>query len=808
MKLKMDKKKERRFLGIGVVVAIALLAFVGLQALAVSDSGDEVGIEGIERELEGDVGEIAVAASAVTNSINYQGRLTDSAGEPLSGTYSMTFRLYEVASGGTALSTDTHIVIVTDGLFNTNIDFDQSYFDGRELWLGIAVGADAEMTPRQELRAVPYALSLRPGAVINGSVLGSILNVVNHGYGGDGVYARTYGANSFGVYITTTGEYGTGVYAHTSGNGSVGVHACTSGDDSDGVYAHTYGDSSDGVHAYSANGYGVYGEGKYGGYFTTNQAGTSYDPNAGVNVTTAQRYSDGVYARTDGDDSYGVYARTYGNRSNGVYARTYGNDSFGVYAYTTGDDSEGVYAYTTGDDSEGVHACTSGDGSDGVYARTYGNDSDGVHAYSANGYGVYGKGKYGGYFTTNQGGTIKGYSTAGVNVSTAYDYSHGVYARTYGDNSHGVLARTDGDNSDGVYAYTTGDGSDGVRAYSANGYGVYGNGKYGGYFTTNQAGTLHDHNAGVNVTTAYDYSDGVYARTDGDRSNGVRARTTGDDSFGVFARTDGDDSEGVFAQTYGDDSEGVYARTYGNRSDGVYAHTTGDDSDGVNAYSASGHGVFARGAGPGEDGTALYAVASHADGIALWGKSNSTDSTLVLRNDGTGDLIRAFSHGDWDYRFRVENDGRTTVNVLKITGGSDLSEQFDIHAAEGDAMPGALVSIDPEHPGQLTLSRESYDYRVAGIISGAGGIQTGMLMGQEGSQADGSYPVALSGRVYCWADASNSPIEPGDLLTTSDIPGHAMKVTDYTRAQGAVIGKAMSSLDEGQGLVLVLVTLQ
>jgi hypothetical protein len=83
-----------------------------------------------------------------------------------------------------------------------------------------------------------------------------------------------------------------------------------------------------------------------------------------------------------------------------------------------------------------------------------------------------------------------------------------------------------------------------------------------------------------------------------------------------------------------------------------------------------------------------------------------------------------------------------------------------------------------------------------------------MLMGQEGSVADGAYPVALTGRVYCWADASNGPIAPGDLLTTSDTPGHAMKVTDYERAQGAVLGKAMSTLDEGQGLVLVLVTLQ
>jgi hypothetical protein len=46
------------------------------------------------------------------------------------------------------------------------------------------------------------------------------------------------------------------------------------------------------------------------------------------------------------------------------------------------------------------------------------------------------------------------------------------------------------------------------------------------------------------------------------------------------------------------------------------------------------------------------------------------------------------------------------------------------------------------------------------------------------------------------------------MLTTSDMPGHAMKVRDHMRAQGAVIGKAMTALDEGTGYVLVLVTLQ
>ena len=81
-------------------------------------------------------------------------------------------------------------------------------------------------------------------------------------------------------------------------------------------------------------------------------------------------------------------------------------------------------------------------------------------------------------------------------------------------------------------------------------------------------------------------------------------------------------------------------------------------------------------------------------------------------------------------------------------------------------------------------------------------------MGHQGTLADGQYPIALTGRVYCLVDADYGSIKPGDLLATSDTPGHAMKATDRNRAYGAVIGKAMPGLDKGQGLVLVLVNLQ
>jgi hypothetical protein len=153
-------------------------------------------------------------------------------------------------------------------------------------------------------------------------------------------------------------------------------------------------------------------------------------------------------------------------------------------------------------------------------------------------------------------------------------------------------------------------------------------------------------------------------------------------------------------------------------------------------------------------------------------------------------------------------DGRIVTNELQITGGSDLSEKFDIKDMDIEIIPGMVVSIDPDQPGHLKVSRSAYDNKVAGIISGAGGIKTGMMMGQKGSEADGRHPVALTGRVYCRADATTGAIQPGDLLTTSDLPGHAMKVADHGKAGGSILGKAMTGLSEGTGLVLVLVSLQ
>ena len=83
-----------------------------------------------------------------------------------------------------------------------------------------------------------------------------------------------------------------------------------------------------------------------------------------------------------------------------------------------------------------------------------------------------------------------------------------------------------------------------------------------------------------------------------------------------------------------------------------------------------------------------------------------------------------------------------------------------------------------------------------------------MIMGQEGTLAFGDYPIAIAGRVYVQADATEAPIKAGDFLTSSQLPGYAAKVENLQECQGAIIGKAMTSLPSGKGLVLVFVNLQ
>jgi len=157
---------------------------------------------------------------------------------------------------------------------------------------------------------------------------------------------------------------------------------------------------------------------------------------------------------------------------------------------------------------------------------------------------------------------------------------------------------------------------------------------------------------------------------------------------------------------------------------------------------------------------------------------------------------------DWSYTFV---HGRLRTSVLEVIG-ADVAEKFPCN--EENVEPGTVMEIDHDRPGHLRVSQEAYCTRVAGVVSGAGDLPAGAVLGNAPG-TENAPAIALSGRVWVRCDATENAIVPGDLLTTANTPGMAMKASDRERSHGAVLGKAMTTLSRGErGLVLVLVNLQ
>jgi hypothetical protein len=182
---------------------------------------------------------------------------------------------------------------------------------------------------------------------------------------------------------------------------------------------------------------------------------------------------------------------------------------------------------------------------------------------------------------------------------------------------------------------------------------------------------------------------------------------------------------------------------------------------------------------------------------------NSSGEIIFTKPGVSGTMLEL----DGDYA--SSGRSRIIVDEIQIKGGADFAEYFDITEDGYTAEAGMLVSIDEKNAGQLTISKTAYDKKVAGVISGANGVKAGVMMGHRSTIADGKHPIAISGRVYVKAIALNTDIKPGDLITTSHVPGYAMLAMNVKKSRGAIIGKAMSSLKAGStGYLLVLLSVQ
>lgn len=148
---------------------------------------------------------VGIAHSQAPRTVSYQGLLTNLQNDPVTdGSYNVTFALYDAATGGTALWTESHAVSTLQGVFDVvlgsttplTVTFDKPY------WLGITLQGGQEMAPRVQLTSVPYAMSAEQAATAGGlrqGATGAVLSA--NGAQGD---VRIEGAG--GTTVTTSGQ--------------------------------------------------------------------------------------------------------------------------------------------------------------------------------------------------------------------------------------------------------------------------------------------------------------------------------------------------------------------------------------------------------------------------------------------------------------------------------------------------------------------------------------------------------------------------------------------------------------------------
>ncbi|MBC6988762.1 hypothetical protein FHG12_01885 [Hymenobacter jejuensis] len=253
--------------------------------------------------------------------------------------------------------------------------------------------------------------------------------------------------------------------------------------------------------------------------------------------------------------------------------------------------------------------------------------------------------------------------------------------------------------------------------------------------------------------------------------NGVHGKSTS--SFGVLGESVS--GRGVVAISDTDYGLRAASRTSagirGSSVEGRGVEGWATKAEGVVGISTTGNGVWGQ-----TDGAGIGVLGSSKSGVGVYGK---------------GGRLAGFFEGN------VEVTGDITMS------NADCAEDFDLAEA---AEPGTVMVLGDE--GALYQSHKPYDKRVAGVVSGAGAFKPGLVLDRQPQHSPQRQPIALLGKVYCKVDAREAAIEVGDLLTTSDLPGHAMKAAEPGKAFGAVIGKALRPLREGQGLIPILIALQ
>ncbi len=727
-------------------------------------------------------------AAPMGTAYTYQGRLIegDEAGD---GLYDLTFSLFDdpctgTQQGGTVIIDDLDVI---DGYFTVDLDFG-GVFDGHARWLEIAVrpgasvGPYTTLIPRQEVTPTPYALYAQKAEdanTVDGLHANDFASRI-HSHSASSITSGTLSTSRYSAFsdLSVEGYLGNAAGDIAQNNGilqsKLNADALDGFDSSDFMTAGAdYGRSGvsstlyEGTTALASKYLGISAQAtdsdRLDGLHASAFASSSHSHNT-LYYTEAE--SDSRFVNVTGDTMSGELnmnitgtgidivanpsaATTYGVKINTDQSATNNYTTYGLYSDT---DSEAASAYTYGIRSEAT----------GNY-YTYGLYSTGSST-TRSPHGLYASS------TVPSSASDNTYDSYGVSTITS-NYGTG---NAYGSYNRGYQYGTSG-LAYGTYSYAY--GSD-----TGTAYGIYSR----AYKTSSDtAGTTYG---------GYFIGDNNY---DGGTSYGMRASATGAGAnYGVYGSASGgtDNYAGYFSgdKSYfsGDVGIGTTTPDYKLEVNGTMG-TSADVSAKlrVGRYSADYPNSYISAFGSAEsmrlqigDTTKMVITSSGNVGIG----TESPTERLTIRG---GNLLIERSDG---------------TDIVELGEGLDYAEGFDV-SAQDKIEPGSVLVIDEDNPGKLALSNTSYDTKVAGIVAGAKGLGSGVRLGA--GQFD--YDVALAGRVYCKVDATEEAVEPGDLLTTSATPGYAMKASDYTHAQGAILGKAMESIEKGQkGKILVLVTLQ
>jgi hypothetical protein len=327
------------------------------------------------------------ALAAVPQQINYQGYLTDTSGSPLDTTVAMTFKLYTDSTAGTLLWTEIRpSVNVTDGLFNVRLGqvatLPDSVLNRSQVWLGIAVGGDPEMTPRTRMVSVGYSYRVgtvdgASGGTIPGDV--TIAGKTNFGFGNlnSGNYAFVTGRNDTASANYTTvsgGRYNTASDQYATVSGGESNHANTDLATVGGGYSN----QAVGIAATIAGGWNNDTGADYAtvGGGSSNHADTTVATVGGGYSNQANGYATtiaGGYDNTASTD-YATVSGGWGNAAIGAYATVgggNGNEADTLYAtvgggYQNAVSNEGATVSGGGNNSaSGIYSVVAGGGGDG-----------------------------------------------------------------------------------------------------------------------------------------------------------------------------------------------------------------------------------------------------------------------------------------------------------------------------------------------------------------------------------------------------------------------------------------------------------